>query len=202
MNFIHPTAVVESNVTLGQNNYIGPFCRINNAHIGDNNRFEAFVSIGTPAEHKLAQSSHPVEIGNGNVFREFVSVNCGTTQRTKIQNYCYLMAYAHVAHDCVIEDSVTMTNSVLLGGHVYVMEGANLGLGCVVHQRQVIGAYAMIGMGAVITKGADVRPGEMWYGNPAEYQKANEVGLRRAEIADLDSLDKDYERIREQWSRY
>lgn len=175
MNFIHPTAYVDVMVKLGDNNYIGPFCHLTGElTVGDNNRFEGHCSVGTRPEHmEYWHKNGAATIGNDNVFREFITIHSGTNEITKIHNNIIMLRGAHVAHDCVIEDGVTLSvNSVMLG-HVHVMKESNCGTGCLIHQHQVIGAWSMIGMGAVVPKKIKVEPGKVWVGNPAKILRDN-----------------------------
>jgi len=175
MNFIHPTAYVDVMVKLGDNNYIGPFCHLTGElTVGDNNRFEGHCSVGTRPEHmEYWHKNGAATIGNDNVFREFITIHSGTNEVTEIHNNIIMLRGAHVAHDCVIEDGVTLSvNSVMLG-HVHVMKESNCGTGCLIHQHQVIGAWSMIGMGAVVPKKIKVEPGKVWVGNPAKILRDN-----------------------------
>jgi len=175
MNFIHPTAYVDVMVKLGDNNYVGPFCHLTGElTVGDNNRFEGHCSVGTRPEHmEYWHKNGAATIGNDNVFREFITIHSGTNEITKIHNNIIMLRGAHVAHDCVIEDGVTLSvNSVMLG-HVHVMKESNCGTGCLIHQHQVIGAWSMIGMGAVVPKKIKVEPGKVWVGNPAKILRDN-----------------------------
>lgn len=183
-NTIHPTAIIGPNVSIGFGNDIGPYCVIQgDTVIGSNNKFEAYCSIGAPAEHRdFFYKDGKVVIGNSNIFREFVTVNGGTEDITTIGNECVFLRNSHVGHDSIIKNKVNLSCNVLIGGHSHIMEGANFGLGSICHQFSIIGAYAMIGMGAIITKGADVAPGVVYVGNPAKYLKINQIGLDRNKI--------------------
>lgn len=177
-NYIHPTAVVSPKAILGHSNYIGPYCYISdNVKIGDNNRFEAYSSIGTPAESKeyFYSNEGNVEIGCNNIFREFTTVNAGTWRPTKLGNGISMLRNSHVGHDTIVEDSVILSCSVLIGGHTYIMEGVNCGLGSIVHQRMVLGSYAMLGMGSIVTKNTPIEPGNIYVGNPARFLKNNSL---------------------------
>jgi len=192
MNQIHPTAIIDPSVRLGSGNKIGPFAVIlGDTTIGDDNWIGPHVAIGTPAQ--MRNGPHPIswadelsvaaiEIGNGNVIREFATVHAGTTNTTRIANDCYFMTQAHVPHDAQIESGVTLSNSAQLGGHTIVQKGANIGLGAVVHQRSLIGSYAMVGMGSVVTKA--ILPFGMAYGSPARIRGANVIGMKRVKIDD------------------
>jgi UDP-N-acetylglucosamine acyltransferase len=191
-NTIHLTAIIEPSVELGSNNYIGPYCYITgNTVIGNNNRFEAHCSIGTPAEHRdyFESTEGKVIIGNNNIFREYVTVNAGTRDVTTLCNNVVMLRGSHIGHDSFVDDKVNISCNVLVGGHSYLMEGCNFGLGSICHQFSVIGAYAMIGMGAVITKSSTILPGKVYVGSPAKPIKDNVIGLQRSNI-DSDKLSK------------
>jgi len=181
-NYIHPTAIIDPGVIVGKNNYIGPYCYITgNTIIGDNNRFEAYCSIGTPAEHRdhFTKSTFSVIIGNNCTIREFVTINSGTIRNTILYDNITMLRNSHVGHDSIIENKVNLSCNVLIGGHSYIMEGANLGLGSMCHQFSIIGAYAMIGMGGIVVKSSEVHPGEIYVGNPIKFLKENKIGLNR-----------------------
>lgn len=185
MNWIHPTAIIGENVIIGDNNYIGPYCFITgNTTIGSDNRFEAYCSIGSPAEHRdyFNVTNGKTFIGNGNIFREFTTINAGTNDSTVVSNNITMLRNSHVGHDSFIENSVTLSCNVLIGGHSHIMEGVNFGLGSICHQFSVIGAYSMIGMGSVVTKSSNIQPGNIYVGSPAKLLKPNTVGLERNNI--------------------
>ena len=180
-NIIHPTATVDDEVKMGNNNYIGPYCYLTGyLSVGDNNRFEGHCSVGTRPEHKdFWHEDGPTVIGDNNVFREHITIHSGSnTDLTYVGNSVIMLRGSHVAHDCVIEDDVTLSCVAHALGHVYVMEGSNLGSGCHVHQHQVIGSWSMIGMGAIVTKKARVVPGRVWVGNPAKDIKSNDYKMK------------------------
>lgn len=190
MTEIHHTAIVSDHAEIGMNNYIGPYCTIGpGVIIGNNNRLESHVVIGSPAEKQgYFDKFGRVRIGNNNVIREFCTIQGGTEAKTIMANNCFMLRGSHLSHDSILEDSVSVSCNVMIGGESYIMRGANLGLGCALHQRTVIGSYTMIGMEAVITKKAIVWPGGVWVGNPAEFLKRNDVGLERYNVSDL-SID-------------
>tara|TARA_B000000609_G_C24095992_1_gene305663 strand:+ start:122 stop:790 length:669 start_codon:yes stop_codon:yes gene_type:complete len=186
-NLIHETAIIEENVTIGDNNFIGPYCLITgNTIVGDNNRFEAYVSVGTPAEHRdyFKSSSGSVIIGNGNIIREFVTINGSTKNVTKVEDNITLLRGSHLGHDAIIESNVNISCNAMVGGHTYIMKGSNLGLNVLVHQFQIIGSFSMIGMGSVVTKKIKIEPGFTWVGNPVSKLKTNEIGLERQNVTD------------------
>lgn len=188
-NLIHPTAIIGADVVFtGGGNFVGPYCFIQGiTKIGSNNRFEAFCSIGSPAEHRDYFSSEDGKtiIGSGNVFREYTTVNAGTVDTTTIHNHVVMLRGSHVGHDSTISSYVNLSCNTLVGGHSYLMEGVNFGLGSMCHQFSKIGAYSMIGMGSVVTKTRKVLPGYVVVGNPASFIKMNEIGLQRNNITDV-----------------
>ena len=188
-SFIHPTAIVDSSAVIGNDNYIGPYCIIGpNVVMGNANRFEAFVSIGTAAQHRdyFLLPPGPVRIGNNNVFRESVTVNGGTIDTTVVEDSCTLLIGAHVGHDTILKSFCNLGNNTNLGGHSIINTGANLGLSVVVHQNRIIGAYAMIGMNSTVTK--DMPPFLICHGSPCEPRRINRVGLQRNGISKKDLL--------------
>jgi UDP-N-acetylglucosamine acyltransferase len=192
MNNIHRTAIIGDNVRLGSNNSIGPYAVIiGNVVIGDNNWIGPHTSIGGPAEIRNAElpkdwesGDHrgTVTIGSHNVIRDACVIHAGFYTGTQIANECYIMNQTYVAHDCKIENQVTLSSHVSLGGHATIQTGANLGMGTVVHQRRVVGAGCMIGMGAVVTK--DLMPFLKAYGSPAKARGGNVIGMQRANLDD------------------
>ncbi|MGZ3795653.1 MAG: UDP-N-acetylglucosamine acyltransferase [Pseudobdellovibrionaceae bacterium] len=186
-NAIHSTAIIDAKARIGRDNFIGPFCYIGpHVTIGDGNRFEAYVSVGTAAEHReyFHKEAGPVEIGNKNVFREFVTINGATQGLTRIGDFVVMLRGSHIGHDTLVGHKANLSCNVLIGGHSIVGEGANLGLGAVVHQSRVIGAYAMVGMNSTVTR--HIPPFVVAFGSPCEGQKVNRIGLQRSGISDGD----------------
>jgi UDP-N-acetylglucosamine acyltransferase len=187
VNRIHPTVILGDGVDLGLDNVIGPYSVVvGPCRIGDGNWIGPHVSIGGPAEYRGGPhpagwegelGPHGVEIGDGNIIREFASINGGTAGVTSVGDRCYLMSGAHVGHDSQIGDDVTITSAVQIAGHCRVWSGANLGMGTVVHQRIEIGPGAMVGMGSAVRK--DIGPFTITVGDPARVVALNDVGLRR-----------------------
>lgn len=178
---IEPYAVIDDNVEIGEGTRIGSSTRIfSGTHIGTNNKISPLVSIGgEPQDKKFAGEPTEVFIGDNNVIREFVTISRGTTAtaKTVIGSGCLLMAYAHVAHDCVIGDEVILANCVELAGHVHVDDFAIMGGMVPVHQFVHIGKYCMIGGGFRVPK--DVPPFLLAAGSPLSYTGLNVVGLKR-----------------------
>ena len=168
---IGPFAVIGPDVVLGAGNTIGPHVVITGpATIAENNHIFQFASIGAdPQDLKFDGSDSRLEIGSGNRIREFVTVNRGTAGGgglTRIGNDNLLMAYVHIAHDCLVGNNAVFANSASLAGHVTVGDYAILGGFSLVHQFSRIGAHSFSGMGSVINK--DVPPYVLVSGHFAE----------------------------------
>ncbi|WP_144373411.1 UDP-N-acetylglucosamine acyltransferase [Vogesella urethralis] len=162
MNKIHPTAIIEGDVEFGIGNEVGPYSVLYGPlKIGDNNYIGPHVTIGTPGQDtrnpRYDSSQSRIEIGNNNIIREYTAIQKPCYRDvTSIGNNVFLMQSVHVPHDAVLEDGVVVTPMVVMGGIVHVLEGANLAVGCSVHQYSVIGQYSIVGMGAALTK--NLRP--------------------------------------------
>lgn len=176
---VHPTAIIDAHAKIHPSCKIGPYCVIGQnvqlgegchlvshvaiegpSKIGADNGFFPFSSIGmAPQDMTYAGEPTQLEIGDHNEIREFVTINRGTVKGggvTRVGNYNLIMAYAHVAHDCVVGDRVILANAATLGGHVTVEDWAVVGAMCPVHQYVRIGAHSYVGGGTTITK--DVLP--------------------------------------------
>jgi UDP-N-acetylglucosamine acyltransferase len=183
-NVIHPTSIIEYGAIIGENNYIGPYCYItSNSTIGNDNRLEAFVCVGTPAEHKnilrLGQQGKKTQIGNNNIFREYVTVHAGAFEDTIIGNDNILQRNAHIGHDAIIKDKVTLSCNTIVAGHVIVNDGSNMGLSSITHQFTSLPPYSMLGMGAILTKKTIMEPFSIYVGNPSRFLKVNKIGIER-----------------------
>lgn len=197
---IHPTAVISPGAQIGRDCAIGPYviigeevtlgnqvridshCVIDGrTRIGDDSHLFPFVSIGLPPQDlKFAGEQTETEIGCRTRIREFVTVHRGTTGGggiTRIGDDCFLMAQAHVAHDCVIGNNVIMANAATLAGHVLIADGANVGAYSGVHQFCRVGREAYIGGYSVVVK--DALPFALTVGNHAKCYGLNKVGMRR-----------------------
>ena len=147
---IHPTAVIGENVTIEDGVYIGPFC-----------------IIGFPAEWKGMEGKDcGVIIRKGTRITGHVTIDSGAIRPTEIGENCYLMKHCHIGHDSIIEQDVTISCGVKVGGHTIIRKGCNIGLNAVIHQKQIISENCMIGMGSVVTKKSIVDPGMKYVGNP------------------------------------
>jgi len=199
MNNIHSSAIVSPKAKLGNNISIGPYaviyddveigddCKIgphaviyDGARIGKNVTIYQAVSVAhVPQDLKFDKEATQFYIGDNTTIHEFVTLHRGTKETgfSRIGKNCLLMAYAHVAHDCVIGDNVILANSVQVGGHVTVGDWAIVG-GCTpIHQFSKVGAHSMIGGGFRIIK--DVPPFITAGGEPLKYAGLNVIGLRR-----------------------
>jgi UDP-N-acetylglucosamine acyltransferase len=140
-----------------------------------------------------------LEIGNGNIFREFVTVHRGTAEGggvTRIGSHNLLMAYVHIAHDCILADHIVMANGASLAGHVEIEDHAIVGAFCGVHQFTRIGAYSFLGAYTVINK--DVLPYmKTTTERPMTVLGPNRLGLERAGLPakDIDQLDQAFRLI-------
>ncbi len=197
---IHPTAIISEgaelaadvevgaysligpNVSIGTGTKIGPHCVIDgHTRIGANNHFYRFCSIGgMPQDKKYRGEPTRLEIGDGNMVREYVTINTGTAQDvgvTRLGDDNWIMAYVHVAHDCQIGSHVIMANSVQLAGHIHIGDWAILGGMSAVHQFVHIGAHSMIGGTSSIRQ--DIPPYVIGAGDPFRPVGINSEGLQR-----------------------
>ena len=175
-------SIIGPKVVIGDNNEIGPHVVITGpTTIGDNNRIYQFSSIGeAPQDKKYAGEETTLIIGDNNTIREFVTLNRGTVDglgETRIGNHNLLMAYSHIAHDCVVGDHTIFANAASLAGHVEVGDYTTLGGFTSVHQFTQIGAQAFCGLGSVITQ--DIPPFSTAAGNRAKTVGINKEGLKR-----------------------
>ena len=205
-NLIHHSAVIGPHVTMGRGNLIGPGAVIlGKTRIGNGNTIRAYAVIGTPAEktgHMNAEGEG-VSIGSDCHISEHVSIHSGTVTPTMIGNRVLILAKAHIGHDSIIEDGVTISCAALVGGHSIVARGANLGLGCILHQFSRIGAWAFLGMGTVVPKKKKIVPGTIYVGNPARFLKNNTVGVQRQGVPqeELQAEIARYHELTKEWNR-
>lgn len=179
---VGPYSVVGPHVTLGAGTVVGPHVVIEGrTTIGRNNRIRPFASIGgPPQDKKYAGEPTRLEIGDGNSIFEYVTISTGTVQDhgvTRVGSHNWLMAYVHIAHDCVIGDNTIFANEAQLAGHVSVGDWAILGGKTGVHQFVRIGAHAMMGGGSILVQ--DVPPYVMAAGHPCSPRTVNVEGLKR-----------------------
>lgn len=179
-------SVVDAGVAIAEDTWIGHHVVITGAtRIGRNNRIFHFGSIGeAPQDKKYGGEPTHLEIGDGNTIREFCTINRGTAQDrgiTRLGNDNWIMAYAHVAHDCTVGDHTIFANSAQVAGHVSVGDWAILGGMSGVHQFCRVGAHAMIGACSLVLQ--DVPPYVLVAGNTAQPHGINSEGLRRRGFA-------------------
>lgn len=179
---VGPYAVIEGEVSIGEGTTIGAHAVLKGpTRIGRDNRIFQFCSLGEePQDKKYAGEPTRLEVGDGNVFREYCTVNRGTVQDTgvtRIGDHNWIMAYVHVAHDCRVGDHVIFANGTSLAGHALIEDHVILGGFSLVHQFCRIGTHAFSAMGSAIPK--DVPPFVMVSGNFAEPHGLNIEGLRR-----------------------
>jgi UDP-N-acetylglucosamine acyltransferase len=175
-------SIVGADVEIGDNTWIGPHVVIEGpTRIGRDNRIWQFASIGAaPQDKKFHGEKARLEIGDRNMIREFVTFNRGTDDGgglTKLGNDNWVMAYVHVAHDCIVGNNTIFANAASLAGHVTVDDWVILGGFTLVHQFCQIGAHAFTSMGSIINR--DVPPYVTVAGSFAEPKGINSEGLRR-----------------------
>lgn len=175
-------SLIGPHVSIGPGTKVGPHCVIDgHTRIGANNVFYRFCSIGgMPQDKKYRGEPTRLEIGDGNMVREYVTINTGTAQDvgvTRLGDDNWIMAYVHVAHDCQIGSHTIMANSVQLAGHIHIGDWAILGGLSAVHQFVHIGAHSMIGGTSSIRQ--DVPPYVIGAGDPFRPVGVNSEGLQR-----------------------
>ena len=202
---IHPTAVVHPKAAIAEGAAIGPYSVIGEqvsigkdtrigSHvliegwttIGERNHIFPFSSIGTPPQDIGYKNEETyLVIGNDNIIRECATIHRATTKenrKTVIGDKNFLMAYSHVAHDCVLGNNIIMANSVALGGHIIIEDYAIVGGIAAVHQFVKIGKYALIGGLTGVSQ--DIPPYVSAAGSRAKLYGLNLVGLKRRGISD------------------
>src|ERR1700719_2149142 len=196
---IHPSAIVDARAVIGTGTIIGPYCVIGpDVVLGENcwlqhqvtlcgpmragrkNKFYAYCSIGQQTQDlKYGGEATFLEIRDENTFREYVTINRGTTSegKTQVGNRGNFLAYSHIGHDCAVGDDVVFSNNGTLAGHVQVGNNAVMGGLAAVHQFCRIGRFAITGGCSKIVQ--DIPPFMIADGNPAEIRGVNLVGLER-----------------------
>lgn len=192
MNKIHPTAIIGTDVVLGDQNVIGPHVVIaGNTLIGDGNWIGPGTSIGIEGDilgqpdvsddpfwnTSKRSSTFGVRIGSNNVIKEYVTIHCGSHRLTEIGNECYLMPRSHLGHDCWLGDKVLLSPSAQLAGHVSIGSWSVIGMGALVHQFSNIGPVAMVAMGCRVR--GQVEPCRTVIGEPHRVSGINKVGIQR-----------------------
>ncbi|HPR55110.1 MAG TPA: acyl-ACP--UDP-N-acetylglucosamine O-acyltransferase [Deltaproteobacteria bacterium] len=180
---IGPYAVVGDSVTIGEGTSVGPFCMIEGpTAIGRECTFTGYASIGSPPQdHSYRGEDTRLRIGDHNTFREFVTVNRGTVKDrgvTAIGDHNLIMAYCHVAHDCIVGSHVVMGNLATLAGHVEIQDNAIIGGLAAIHQFTRVGAYVIVGGGSMVS--LDIVPYAKASGDRATLYGVNTIGLKRS----------------------
>jgi len=171
---IGPGTLIRERVTVAGQTLVGSECRI----------YTGAVLGSDPQDLKYDGKDTALVIGDRSVIREYCTVNKGTQGgggMTRVGNECLLMAYSHVAHDCVLEDNVIMANVAELGGHVLVERGASIAGLVGVHHFATVGRLAFVGGMSRVNR--DAPPFMITQGNPARVRGANVVGLQRAGVS-------------------
>ena len=202
---IHPTAIVDGSAEIGRDVEVGPYCIIGSGvTIGDENVLRNNVTVmenvklgrgnevypfavlgGAPQDLKFKGEETWAEIGDGNVIREYVTVNRGTGHggaKTVVGSGCRIMAYSHIAHDCIIGDGVILSNTSTLGGHIHVGRKAIISGLVAVHHFVTVGEFAFLGGCSKVV--SDAPPYMMSVGSPARVRGVNVVGLKRSGMSE------------------
>ena len=211
---IHPTAIIHKEANLADDVEVGPFSIINegavigtgtqiNSHvlidtrtiIGENCKIHHGAVLGTlPQDLKFEGEKTHLTIGDETVIREYATLNRGTSYRKKtvVGKNCFIMAYAHIAHDCLLGDHVILANSVNLAGHIEIGDYAIIGGVVPVHQFVKIGAHSIVGGGFRVQK--DVCPYALVAGYPLKTVGLNRIGLQRRGFSEktMQTLEKTF----------
>ncbi len=196
---IEPFATIHKDVEIDEGTWIGSNVTVmEGARIGKNCKiFPGSVISGIPQDRKFQGEKTTAEIGDNTIIREFVTVNRGTMEKHKtiIGRSCLILAYVHIAHDCQIDDNVTLVNSVQLAGHIHIGEYATIGGASAIHQFVNVGAHAMIAGGSLVRK--DVPPYVTAAREPLGYAGINSIGLRRRGFSNkkINEIQEIYRRI-------
>ena len=217
VTIIHPTAIVSEKARIGTNVKIGPFSIVDDdVEIGDNTviRSNVVLSDGArigsncelfpgaviatePQDLKFTGEPTLAIVGDRTVIREYATIHRGTgeSKRTVVGSDCLIMAYSHVAHDCIIGDSVIISNTTQMAGHVEIEDNVNIGGVVKIHQFCRIGRYAFIGADVKIVK--DVPPYTLIGRQPAKVEGINKIGLRRKGFSNekINEIEKFYDTI-------
>lgn len=179
---IDADAVIDADVVIGDGCHISPRAHLYpGVRLGENVKvFDGAIVGSPPQDMKFEGQTAGLIIGSHTTLREYTTLNSSVDryQPTKVGERCLVMAYAHVAHDCVLENDVVLANRVQLGGHVFIGQGAVLGGGVAVQQFTRIGEYSF--MGGTLKVVRDVPPWSRALGEPLKWAGLNIVGLRKA----------------------
>ena len=193
-------SIVGADVTIGAGSWIGPHAVVTGrTTIGARNRIFQFASVGdVPQDRKYGGEPTRTTLGDDNVIREFVTIHAGTAQDrglTPIGNGNWVLAYTHVAHDCVVGNFTTFSNNAQIAGHVTIGDWVVLGAYAGVHQFCRIGEHAMLAAGTIVLQ--DVPPYVTAAGYPAKPAGTNNEGLRRRgfSAADIATVRRAYKTL-------
>jgi UDP-N-acetylglucosamine acyltransferase len=198
---VGPYSVIDAGVRIGANTWIGPHVVLRGPMtIGSDNRIFQFCSLGEISQDKSARRDDDtrVEIGNGNTIREYVTIQRGTLKEqglTRVGDDNWIMAQAHIAHDCMIGSQTILANGATLAGHVTIEDHVGLGGYTLVHQFCRVGAHAYTGGGAVVLR--DLPPFVIAEGQPARPRGINSEGLKRRGFTaeDIEAIKDAYKAI-------
>jgi UDP-N-acetylglucosamine acyltransferase len=201
---VHSSAIIHPGATIGAGCEIGPYCVIGehvvlggkcklHSHVvidgytrlGKANEMFPFACIGLKTQDlKWKGGVTRVEIGDNNTFREYVTIHSATGdgEVTRVGSHNHILAYCHIAHNCLLGDHIIMSNVATLGGHVMVEDYAVIGGLAAIHQFCRIGKMAMIGGCSKVVQ--DVPPFMMADGNPAETRTINKIGMERHGVSE------------------
>ena len=197
---IHPTALIDDNADIADDVTIGPYCVVGadvkigagcelkshvvigpHTELGERNVVYPFACLGeSPQDKKFNEEDTRLVIGDDNTIREYVTMNRGTVDDrhvTEVGNDNWIMAYVHIAHDCVVGNHTILANGTTLAGHVHIGDYVILGGFTKIHQFCRIGAHAFTAMDTAMQK--DVPPFVMAHGSPAKHRAINFEGLKR-----------------------
>jgi UDP-N-acetylglucosamine acyltransferase len=178
---IEPFATIQKDVVIGDDCWIGPNAIIwDGSRLGKNVKVYPGASVSSiPQDLKFSGEQTETHIGDNTVIREYVTISRGTTDKFKtvIGKNCLLMAYVHVAHDCMIGNNCILVNTVQVAGHVTIEDWAIIGGASALHQFVKVGAHVMLSGGSLVRK--DVPPFTKAAREPLSYAGINTVGLRR-----------------------
>jgi UDP-N-acetylglucosamine acyltransferase len=193
---VGPFTIIEENVVIDEGTHIGSNVLIaSGTRIGKECRIHHGAVLGTvPQDLKFRDEQTTLEVGNHTIIREYATLNRGTSERwkTTVGSHCFIMAYAHIAHDCDVGNHVILANCVNMAGHVVIEEHAIIGGVTPIHQFVRIGRHSMIGGGFRVPK--DVPPYILAGQEPMIFQGLNIVGLKRRNFPPetIDVLEKTY----------
>ena len=197
---VGPFAMIGENVEIGPGTVVGPFAMIDGwTKIGANCRIFHHASVGSiPQDLKYRGEPTTLTVGDGTIIREFATLNLGTVGgggKTAVGKNCLLMAYSHVAHDCIVGDGVIMANSATLAGHVTVDDFVIIGGLSAVHQFVKLGEHSIVGGCSAVAQ--DVPPYVTVSGNRAKLYGLNLIGLKRRDFSEetVKALKKAYKAI-------